>query len=384
MMKDEEVLSLHAKHQGVLAISPEFAVHNKQELGEAYTPGVAIISKLIERYPELKDKYTMSGKLVALVTDGSAVLGLGNIGPAGGLPTVEGKALLYKDLSGVNAIPLTVEQVSPDEVVSTLKNMQESFAGFHLEDIAAPRCFEIEEKLATEVNIPVDHDDQEGTAIVVLAGLINAAKVVGKQLTDLKVVINGVGASGVATARLLFAAGIKNITFVDIDGPVHADSKNYNHYQTNLVKQSSDQTAYADLDEAVRNRDVFIGLSDADVLSADQVKKMADNPIIFALANPKPEIDPAVAHEAGVQVMATGSSQYPNQVNNILVFPGLYKGLLATDLNKVDFGLEKAIAQGIASLVPEPTADRFVPGVFDDGVVDTVAQAVKDYAASKK
>ncbi|TFZ16072.1 NADP-dependent malic enzyme [Limosilactobacillus fermentum] len=384
MMKDEEVLSLHAKHHGVLAISPEFAVHNKQELGEAYTPGVAIISKLIERYPELKDKYTMSGKLVALVTDGSAVLGLGNIGPAGGLPIVEGKALLYKDLSGVNAIPLTVEQVSPDEVVSTLKNMQESFAGFHLEDIAAPRCFEIEEKLAREVNIPVYHDDQEGTAIVVLAGLINAAKVVGKQLTDLKVVINGVGASGVATARLLFAAGIKNITFVDIDGPVHADSKNYNHYQTNLVKQSSDQTAYADLDEAVRNRDVFIGLSDADVLSADQVKKMADNPIIFALANPKPEIDPAVAHEAGVQVMATGSSQYPNQVNNILVFPGLYKGLLATDLNKVDFGLEKAIAQGIASLVPEPTADRFVPGVFDDGVVDTVAQAVKDYAASKK
>lgn len=384
MMKDEEVLSLHAKHQGVLAISPEFAVHNKQELGEAYTPGVAIISKLIERYPELKDKYTMSGKLVALVTDGSAVLGLGNIGPAGGLPTVEGKALLYKDLSGVNAIPLTVEQVSPDEVVSTLKNMQESFAGFHLEDIAAPRCFEIEEKLAKEVNIPVYHDDQEGTAIVVLAGLINAAKVVGKQLTDLKVVINGVGASGVATARLLFAAGIKNITFVDIDGPVHADSKNYNHYQTNLVKQSSDQTAYADLDEAVRNRDVFIGLSDADVLSADQVKKMADNPIIFALANPKPEIDPAVAHEAGVQVMATGSSQYPNQVNNILVFPGLYKGLLATDLNKVDFGLEKAIAQGIASLVSEPTADCFVPGVFDDGVVDTVAQAVKDYAASKK
>lgn len=384
MMKDEEVLSLHAKHHGVLAISPEFAVHNKQELGEAYTPGVAIISKLIERYPELKDKYTMSGKLVALVTDGSAVLGLGNIGPAGGLPIVEGKALLYKDLSGVNAIPLTVEQVSPDEVVSTLKNMQESFAGFHLEDIAAPRCFEIEEKLAKKVNIPVYHDDQEGTAIVVLAGLINAAKVVGKQLTDLKVVINGVGASGVATARLLFAAGIKNITFVDIDGPVHADSKNYNHYQTNLVKQSSDQTAYADLDEAVRNRDVFIGLSDADVLSADQVKKMADNPIIFALANPKPEIDPAVAHEAGVQVMATGSSQYPNQVNNILVFPGLYKGLLATDLNKVDFGLEKAIAQGIASLVPEPTADRFVPGVFDDGVVDTVAQAVKDYAASKK
>lgn len=382
-MEDEELLSLHAKHHGVLAISPEFAVHNKKELGEAYTPGVAVISKLIERYPELKDKYTMSGKLVALVTDGSAVLGLGNIGPAGGLPIVEGKALLYKDLSGVNAIPLTVEQVSPDEVVATLKNMQESFAGFHLEDIAAPRCFEIEEKLAKEVNIPVYHDDQEGTAIVVLAGLINAAKVAGKKLTDLKVVINGVGASGVATARLLFAAGIKNITFVDINGPVHADSKEYNHFQTDLVKQSSDQTAYVNLDEAVKDRDVFIGLSDADVLSADQVKTMADNPIIFALANPKSEIDPQVAHDAGVQIMATGSSQYPNQVNNILVFPGLYKGLLATDLHKVDYDLETAIAEGIASLVPEPTADRFVPGVFDKGVVDTVAKAVRDYAASK-
>lgn len=382
-MEDEELLSLHAKHHGVLAISPEFAVHNKKELGEAYTPGVAVISKLIERYPELKDKYTMSGKLVALVTDGSAVLGLGNIGPAGGLPIVEGKALLYKDLSGVNAIPLTVEQVSPDEVVATLKNMQESFAGFHLEDIAAPRCFEIEEKLAKEVNIPVYHDDQEGTAIVVLAGLINAAKVAGKKLTDLKVVINGVGASGVATARLLFAAGIKNITFVDINGPVHADSKEYNHFQTDLVKQSSDQTAYVNLDEAVKDRDVFIGLSDADVLSADQVKTMADNPIIFALANPKSEIDPQVAHDAGIQIMATGSSQYPNQVNNILVFPGLYKGLLATDLHKVDYGLETAIAEGIASLVPEPTADRFVPGVFDKGVVDTVAKAVRDYAASK-
>ncbi|WP_082126047.1 NAD(P)-dependent malic enzyme [Limosilactobacillus panis] len=382
-MEDEELLSLHAKHHGVLAISPGFAVHNKKELGEAYTPGVAVISKLIERYPELKDKYTMSGKLVALVTDGSAVLGLGNIGPAGGLPIVEGKALLYKDLSGVNAIPLTVEQVSPDEVVATLKNMQESFAGFHLEDIAAPRCFEIEEKLAKEVNIPVYHDDQEGTAIVVLAGLINAAKVAGKKLTDLKVVINGVGASGVATARLLFAAGIKDITFVDINGPVHADSKEYNHFQTDLVKQSSDQTAYASLDEAVKDRDVFIGLSDADVLSADQVKTMADNPIIFALANPKPEIDPQVAYDAGVKIMATGSSQYPNQVNNILAFPGLYKGLLATDLHKVDYGLETAIAEGIASLVPEPVADRFVPGVFDKGVVDTVAKAVRDYAASK-
>lgn len=382
-MEDKEILSMHAKNQGVLNIAPQFEVKNRKELGEAYTPGVAIISKLIERYPELKDKYTLSGKLVALVTDGSAVLGLGNIGPAGGLPVVEGKALLYKDLANVNALPLTVEQVPVNEFVATLKNMQESFAGFHLEDIKAPRCFEIEEKLSKVVNIPVYHDDQEGTAIVVLAGLINAARVVKKNLKDLKVIINGVGASGVATARLLFAAGIKNITFVDIDGPVHVDSQNYNHYQTDLVKQSANQTPYKNLSEAVKDRDVFIGLSDADVLTSEQVKTMAKNPIIFALANPKPEIDPQVAKDADVAVMATGSSQYPNQVNNILVFPGLYKGLLSTDLNKVDFGLEKAIASALANMISNPTAEKIVPGVFDDGVVNTVAKAVQHYASQK-
>lgn len=382
-MEDKEILSMHAKNQGVLNIAPQFEVKNRKELGEAYTPGVAIISKLIERYPELKDKYTLSGKLVALVTDGSAVLGLGNIGPAGGLPVVEGKALLYKDLANVNALPLTVEQVPVDEFVATLKNMQESFAGFHLEDIKAPRCFEIEEKLSIVVNIPVYHDDQEGTAIVVLAGLINAARVVKKNLKDLKVIINGVGASGVATARLLFAAGIKNITFVDIDGPVHVDSQNYNHYQTDLVKQSADQTPYKNLSEAVKDRDVFIGLSDADVLTSEQVKTMAKNPIIFALANPKPEIDPQIAKDADAAVMATGSSQYPNQVNNILVFPGLYKGLLSADLNKVDFGLEKAIASALANMISNPTAEKIVPGVFDDGVVNTVAKAVQHYASQK-
>lgn len=382
-MEDKEILSMHAKNQGVLNIAPQFEVKNRKELGEAYTPGVAIISKLIERYPELKDKYTLSGKLVALVTDGSAVLGLGNIGPAGGLPVVEGKALLYKDLANVNALPLTVEQVPVNEFVATLKNMQESFAGFHLEDIKAPRCFEIEEKLSKVVTIPVYHDDQEGTAIVVLAGLINAARVVKKNLKDLKVIINGVGASGVATARLLFAAGIKNITFVDIDGPVHVDSQNYNHYQTDLVKQSADQTPYKNLSEAVKDRDVFIGLSDADVLTSEQVKTMAKNPIIFALANPKPEIDPQVAKDADAAVMATGSSQYPNQVNNILVFPGLYKGLLSADLNKVDFGLEKAIASALANMISNPTAKKIVPGVFDDGVVNTVAKAVQHYASQK-
>ena len=338
---------------------------------------------MIEHDPAAKKKYTMSGKLVAMVTDGSAVLGLGNIGPAGGLPIIEGKALLYKNLAGVDAIPLTLDQVPVDDFVKTLKTIATSFAGFHLEDIAAPRCFEIEEKLAQEVNIPVYHDDQEGTAIVVLAALINAAKVVNKNLTDLHVLLNGVGASGVATARLLLEAGIKNLTLVDIDGPVSKDDQHYNQYQREVAAESAVQTKFASLDEAIVDQDVFIGLSDANVLSATQVKKMAANPIIFALANPVPEIDPAVAKEAGTAVIATGSSQYPNQVNNILAFPGLFRGLLKTNIKKVSFALEAAIAQGLASLVDQPTAEKIVPGVFDHGVVDAVTNAVVDFAQQK-
>ena len=325
----------------------------------------------------------MRGKLVAMVTDGSAVLGLGNIGPAGGLPIIEGKALLYKNLAGVDAIPLTLDQVPVDDFVKTLKTIATSFAGFHLEDIAAPRCFEIEEKLAQEVNIPVYHDDQDGTAIVVLAALINAAKVVNKNLTDLHVLLNGVGASGVATARLLLEAGIKNLTLVDIDGPVSKDDQHYNQYQREVAAKSAVQTKFASLDETIVDQDVFIGLSDANVLSATQVKKMAANPIIFALANPVPEIDPAVAKEAGTAVIATGSSQYPNQVNNILAFPGLFRGLLKTNIKKVSFALEAAIAQGLASLVDQPTAEKIVPGVFDHGVVDAVTNAVVDFAQQK-
>lgn len=374
----DKILSQHS-HHGILDIQPEMKVNNAEQLGTAYTPGVAVLSKLLARYPELKNKYTMSGKLVAVVTDGTAVLGLGNIGPAGGLPVVEGKALLDKTLANVDAVPITVAQKSPDEVVDVLTDISQSFAGFHLEDIAAPRCFEIEKKLQEAVNIPVYHDDQEGTAIAVLAGLINSAKVVGKKLEDLKVVINGVGASGWATGKLLLAAGIKDLTLVDIDGPVHYDSTHYNKYQVGLAKESANHSKYKDLSEAVKDKDVFIGLSDADVLSGEQLKTMADQPIVFALANPKPEIDPAVAHKVGVGVMATGSSQYPNQVNNILVFPGLYKGLLNTDLKKVDIKLEIAIAKAIAGLVSQPVASKVIPGVFDDGVIETVAGAVELY-----
>ncbi|MCQ2570139.1 MAG: NAD-dependent malic enzyme, partial [Limosilactobacillus sp.] len=256
-----------------------------------------------------------------------------------------------------------------------------SFGGINLEDIAAPRCFEIEEKLKQVVDIPVYHDDQEGTAIVVLAALINAAKVIGKPVQDLKIVLNGLGASGVATAKLLLEYGLKNLIAFDIDGQVLPDSANYNHYQRAIAAASDNHETFSSLSAALVDRDVFIGLSDADVLTGADVQAMADQPIVLALANPKPEIYPTVAHQAGVAVMATGSSQYPNQVNNILAFPGLYKGLLATDLHQVDAGLEIRIAEAVATMITTPTADRIIPGVFDDGVVETVSQAVIDYAA---
>ncbi|MCT3286042.1 NAD(P)-dependent malic enzyme [Lactiplantibacillus pentosus] len=378
MVEQDEILKLHAAHTGVLEVKSDLAVTDKAELGQAYTPGVAVISKLIAAHPELKAKYTMSGKLVALITDGSAVLGLGNIGPAGGLPVVEGKALLYKNLAGINAIPLALNQVSVPEMVKTIKNLSFSFAGIHLEDITAPKCFELEAALKAELNIPVYHDDQEGTAIVVLAGLINAAHVVGKSLQQLRVVVNGVGASGLATARLLAAVGVKQLTLVDVYGVVTADDSRYNRYQRDLAKQLGTPATLKGqpLAKVMANQDAFIGLSDANVLSAGAVHLMNHDPIIFALANPVPEIDPAVAEKAGAAVIATGSSQYPNQVNNILAFPGLFKGLLENGVKQVDDDLQVKIAKALAATVKNPTAQAIVPSVFDPAVVPNVTAAV--------
>ncbi len=385
MVEQDEILKLHAAHTGVLDIHSDLAVTDKADLGKAYTPGVAVISKLIAAHPELKAKYTMSGKLVALITDGSAVLGLGNIGPAGGLPVVEGKALLYKNLAGINAIPLALNQVSVPAMVATIKNMSLSFAGIHLEDITAPKCFELEAALKDELDIPVYHDDQEGTAIVVLAGLINAAHVVGKSLRQMRIVVNGVGASGLATARLLAAVGVKQLTLVDVYGVVTADDQRYNQYQRNLAKQlgTPAQLKGQPLAKVMADQDVFIGLSDANVLSAGAVHLMNHEPIVFALANPVPEIDPAVAEKAGATVIATGSSQYPNQVNNILAFPGLFKGLLTNGVKQVDNALQIQVAQALAKTVSNPTATTIVPSVFDSQVVPNVTAAVAAYAQAQ-
>ena len=385
MVEQDEILKLHAAHTGVLDIHSDLAVTDKADLGKAYTPGVAVISKLIAAHPELKAKYTMSGKLVALITDGSAVLGLGNIGPAGGLPVVEGKALLYKNLAGINAIPLALNQVSVPAMVATIKNMSLSFAGIHQEDITAPKCFELEAALKDELDIPVYHDDQEGTAIVVLAGLINAAHVVGKSLRQMRIVVNGVGASGLATARLLAAVGVKQLTLVDVYGVVTADDQRYNQYQRNLAKQlgTPAQLKGQPLAKVMADQDVFIGLSDANVLSAGAVHLMNHDPIVFALANPVPEINPAVAEKAGATVIATGSSQYPNQVNNILAFPGLFKGLLTNGVKQVDNALQIQVAQALAKTVSNPTATTIVPSVFDSQVVPNVTAAVAAYAQAQ-
>lgn len=377
-MDKQEIIELHKKQTGVLEVTAELPVRNSNELGKAYTPGVGELSRIIYDDPKQKDELTISGKLVAVVTDGSAVLGLGDIGPSAGLPVVEGKALLYKELSGVNAIPLALSQSSVPEFVKTVKNISKSFAGIHLEDIKAPRCFEIEEQLSQQLDIPVYHDDQEGTAIVVLAGLINAAKVVNKELTDLKIVINGAGASGLATAKLLATAGLKHVTLVDQNGVIRDKRTSLNQYQLDVAKHFEEVKQGTDLADALVNQDVFIGLSIGDIVNKQMIKSMADKPIIFALANPRPEVDPKVAREAGAAVIATGSSTYPNQVNNILVFPGLFKGLLEEKIKHFKPQMEMQIAEALANVISNPTAENIVPGVFDKAVVETVVTAVKN------
>jgi len=381
----EEVLAIHQKNIGVLSLEATEAVLNHHDLAKMYTPGVAELSLMIAQNHELAREWTISGKLIAVITDGSAVLGLGNMGTQAGLPIVEGKALLYKNLAGVDAIPLALEQKSVDEMVQTIENLQNSFAGIHLEDISAPKCFEIEEKLQQRLNIPVYHDDQEGTAIVVLAGLINAAKIKGKPLNELRVVINGVGASGVATAKLCIQAGITHLTLVDRQGVLREEDPTLNPYQRALLRQViKPSVENKDLATAVVNQDVFLGLSEADVLTPALIKSMNQDPIIFALANPKPEIEPALAQANGVRLLATGSSKYPNQVNNILAFPGLFKGLLAAKGRKVDVGLQMTVARSLAAMISEPAAEKFIPNVFDGGVVDTVFNAVLDYIKQEK
>ncbi|MGX7031485.1 NAD(P)-dependent malic enzyme [Vagococcus zengguangii] len=375
---DEKVLEIHKKHTGVLSIKNEIDISDGDDLALAYTPGIAYLSKLIQNQPEKAQEYTVSGKVIAVVTDGSAVLGLGNVGARGGLPIVEGKALIYKCFADVQAFPLCIKQKSVSEFIQTFQNIEYSFAGIHLEDIKAPECFEILTELKKCLDIPVYHDDQEGTAIVVLAGLINAAKLRNTHLRKLKVLINGVGASGLATAKLLKKAGITDMTLVDVNGVLTPDNC-LNQFQKSFVEELNGHSTATELKEAIKGQEVFIGLSEGGVLDEGMIDMMADNPIIFALANPVPEIDPRIAKKAGAKIIGTGSSNYPNQINNVLAFPGLFKGLLKGSKKEVSESLQIKVAQTIADFVEEISVDHFIPSVFDEGLAEKIADVVSDF-----
>lgn len=375
MTKDELLKQRELAH-GLISINPNFDINNREQLSQIYTPGVSTICKEVEHHPNMVKTLTSVGNSIAVITDGTAVLGLGNIGTLAGYPIVEAKALVYKDLAGVNAIPLCVDQIGCNELIKTIKNISPSFSGIHLEDIKAPECFYIEEELKKTLNIPVYHDDQHGTAIAVLGALYNGAKVVNKDFSKLKVLILGAGASGIATAKLLLKAGIEDIILVDKNGALVSGDETLNAPQKEMAKITNKELKKGTLEEVIKGRDVFIGLSEGNLVTKEMVESMNDDPIIFALANPTPEIKPEIAKEAGARVIATGGPSYPNQINNILVFPGLFKGLLEAKATDVTYDVMIAVGKKLASLVENPTVEKIIPGVFDGDIVKSVSETV--------
>ncbi len=374
-------IALHKKLGGKITITPTSKVTTREDLSLVYTPGVAAVSSLVAKDPKQARTHTMKGRMIAVISDGSAVLGLGNIGALGALPVMEGKCALFKTFANVDAFPLVLDTQDPDKIIETVMAVAPGFGGINLEDIAAPKCFYIEEELKRRLAIPVMHDDQHGTAIVVLAGLINAAKVVKKSLNsaDCFVVVSGVGAAGVAIMRLLKQAAPKvNIIAVDSEGIVHDGRKDLNDTKKKLIK---DKIIFAreggDLAKALVDANIFIGVSKPGVLTPAMIKTMAPKPIIFAMANPTPEIMPELAHKAGASVVATGRSDYPNQVNNSLAFPGIFRGALDNKVAKITDAMKIKAAQNLALLVKNPTAARIIPGPFDKGVAEAVAKAIR-------
>lgn len=375
MTKDELLKQRELAH-GLISINPNFDINNREQLSQIYTPGVSTICKEVEHHPNMVKTLTSVGNSIAVITDGTAVLGLGNIGTLAGYPIVEAKALVYKDLAGVNAIPLCVDQIGCNELIKTIKNISPSFSGIHLEDIKAPECFYIEEELKKTLNIPVYHDDQHGTAIAVLGALYNGAKVVNKDFSKLKVLILGAGASGISTAKLLLKAGIEDIILVDKNGALVSGDETLNAPQKEMAKITNKELKKGTLEEVIKGRDVFIGLSEGNLVTKEMVESMNEDPIIFALANPTPEIKPEIAKEGGARVIATGGPSYPNQINNILVFPGLFKGLLEAKATDVTYDVMIAVGKKLASLVENPTAEKIIPGVFDGDIVKSVSETV--------
>lgn len=374
---NKESIDLHKLHHGKIELAVKVPMENKDDLSRAYTPGIAEISREIGKDPSLAREYTLKRNTVAIVSDGSAILGLGNLGALAAIPVMEGKAAILKSFANVDAFPICLDTQDPEEIIKAVKQLAPVFGAVNLEDIAAPKCFEIEERLRAELSIPVMHDDQWGTATVVLAGLINALKVTGRDSNAIKIVVNGVGAAGVATSRLLLSHGFTNIVFCDSKGIIHAGRTDLTKEKRELLSKSVALIQEGMLSDAVIGADVFIGVSKAGALTPEMARTMNKESIVFALANPIPEIMPEVAKEAGVAVIATGRSDFPNQLNNSLIFPGLFKGALDKNIKQFEITTFTRAALALANHVKNPTADTILPTMFDKELVGVIAQTVE-------
>lgn len=375
-------LKMHEDHKGKVEVVSKVAVKNRDDLSTAYTPGVAEPCRKIRDNKADVYKYTCKGNMVAVVSDGTAVLGLGDIGPEAAIPVMEGKSILFKEFGGVDAFPICLDTKDVDEIVETVKRIAPVFGGINLEDISAPRCFEIEKRLKEELDIPVFHDDQHGTAIVVSAGLINALKLVGKPFDEANVVINGAGSAGISICKLLLQLGIGNVVLVDRQGALCPGQDWMNPAQAEMAEITNKDRQTGPLAEIMKGKDVFVGVSAPNIVTAEMVASMAADPIVFAMANPTPEIMPEEAAKGGVRVMATGRSDYPNQINNVLVFPGIFRGALDAKATGITEEMKMAAAKAIASIVTddELKEDYIIPGAFDERVAKVVAKAVADEA----
>ncbi|MFH1316048.1 MAG: NADP-dependent malic enzyme [Candidatus Woesearchaeota archaeon] len=380
MTIEDESLRLHLENKGKIATLVKTHIKDKEDLTLAYTPGVAEPCRQINKNPEDVYKYTNIGNTVAVITDGSAVLGLGDIGPSASLPVMEGKCVLFKEFGNVDAFPIALNTNDPDEIVRTIVAISPSFGGINLEDISAPRCFDIEDRLKKELIIPVFHDDQHGTAIVVLAAIINSLKIVGKKKEEIKIVINGAGAAGIAITNALINFGVKDIILVDSIGIICKGRDNLNRYKEDIAKITNKQRKQGDLAHAMEGTDVFIGVSKPNLVSKDMIQSMNDDPIIFAMANPVPEIMPELAKEAGAAIVGTGRSDFPNQINNVLAFPGVFRGAFDAGATEINDEMKLAAALALAKTVKSPNPDMILPAVFDKSVSKAIADAVKDAA----
>ncbi|GAB4140465.1 MAG: malate dehydrogenase [Patescibacteria group bacterium] len=379
---DYKELSLkkHLEKKGKIAVISKFgSVETREGLSIAYTPGVAGVSSFLAEHPEEAKNYSIKGNTIAVVSDGSAVLGLGNIGPLGALPVMEGKALLFKEFAGVDAYPIVLSTQNVEEIIAVVKAIAPTFGGINLEDISGPRCFEIEERLKVELDIPVFHDDQHGTAIVVLAALINSLKLSGKEKEKIKVVVSGSGAAGVAITKLLLKFGVKNILMTDSKGILSKDRTDLNSEKIKMLEWTNFENVSGSIEDAMKNADVFVGVSVAGVLKPEMVQKMNEKPIIFAMANPVPEIMPDVAKEAGAFIVGTGRSDFPNQINNVLAFPGIFRGALDNNVKQITDDMKISAAKAIANYLSEDeiSVDKIIPSPLDKGVAVAVSKVIK-------